>query len=309
MIDWLLKFGPIAGALTLGGTVLGIFSWLDTHFSDDAKKDITAWIRGRHGWDGFQNSIKQAYTVAFGKTIFSFSGFFRSSIASTLCVIFLSILYVIGHPKFWDDAAYAGSIEWDGRAKYFFMMLFFVNIPSDYICVILSRGFISIEPKLPISLKILGYVTFGFCCVITYLALIAFVDSQLYLGGDEDRTLNLTGFRSVTDLLSLSNDFYYLKGGLLWEPVIQWGGVSATPLYEVFSYGPFLYSGLLVLAWVGIYLAAGLLIRVLRKFERFWQIWLRYFDVDKYPLKCIGAIAAGLLGVGYFIASGLTALL
>src|SRR5438132_5161030 len=179
MLNALLQFGPLVSALSLGGGILAIFSWLDTHFTLQAKQDVAAWLRGRHDWSKIQATFVKAFTITFGKRIVSLQGFISSATISTLTICVLSVVYVLNRREFWDNSGYAGDIDWFARARYIILMAVLVNIPADYVSVVITKFFISITSKARTSFRLSLYVLFCSACLVIYLAFTAIVDGSI----------------------------------------------------------------------------------------------------------------------------------
>lgn len=308
MLKNFFDFGPLWSALALGGGVWTTFSWLDTHFSPEAKRGVTVWLRGHHEWTKIQETFQKAFYLTFGRRPLSVQSFMRSAAVSTLTLVVLSIIYITNSPQFWTNDGYLAEIDWNARARYFFLMTVLVNIPSDYISVLITRIFIHWTASTRLIFRIVLYFIFSVTCLLVYLTCTAIVDTTIGFS-DSELVFKTTPYSSVEDIFSINNHIAYLEFALKWQPIIYWSGASVTAWYEIFSYGPFVYSSLLTMGWMGLYVICGLIINVLGRSERIWALWIKVFDVEKYPLKCMGVVASVICASTYLFFSAVAKLI
>jgi hypothetical protein len=264
--------------------------------SQQAKDALSRWLlsfdiqKAKALPDGTQGIFERI----FGERHFSLKCFVRSAAFSLAAMAFLGILAILIYPKrfFERDDEFFHS----GISQYGVLVLFTVWLPwsilIDYVSLFKTRVVLLLLSRMRRSILVVSIailfadyllynLLFGIGIALMWLVAGTIVEESWanFLSAwliDPGRMINAT----ITFIVQVTSIFMLR--------------VSLTDLYSIFF-----WAGLAPSLWMWLYVIALFVTRALLRSERIVN-WLRWFlDVEKNPIRSIGAVAAALA----FIAS------
>lgn len=277
------------------GVTAKSFEWIEGALSKRGKETISNWLG-----DTSQPTVDNNWLTAlghlidnlFGKNPFSWRFVLRSFIASIAFITASWILYTavgggFSAPDFDDIEGFA--FVWG--------VCFLVNLVGDYFSLLVSRKIIQWMTLKPRPARLFRLLTLDTVLSLLIASSTIFVQS-FYLNTLFDtlghRGITLAHFRQplgavITFYQGYSCSISHTRS----VHHIPFCTDAATP------YGIYFYSSLFTSLWVWLYFLGGIVVRMLTKMRRLWEVICPYLDIETKPLTAIGRIAALLVGVGY----------
>jgi hypothetical protein len=291
-------------AIAIFTSILAFFAWLDKHASEEAKASISEWLLApRQVQFSIAETFGSLFALVYGKKILSIFGFFRSALVTSVVCIVIAIIWVISdfrglffsadNPTGLYLDAYWFS-PYDVAENLLFYLIAY-SIPADYMALLVSSAAIkksaaSIDIQRSVAFLVLGFFA---CFIIYFFALVVLLTMQPGV------TIWLSEYPGDEGL-----KFYFemVWEGLAFSPLIIFSPGSG-PSAFVGNFGPFAYSTFFVLAWYVLFIVTAIALKALMWAARRVSFLTWLFDIKKYPVTCIGVIAAVIVSTAYAIFS------
>lgn len=257
-------------AVVTGGT-WKLFERIEKVSSEAAKKSTSEWLLHLTFEDRFINwadTFSGAFDSIFGTRHFSWKCFLKSSVASMVAVLIISLFWGFVRPE--QLEMLIESDEFWFNLSGIFIIAAILNLLPDYLSLLESRYIISRLRKSSSFSKQIMLLTLDL--VVTFaIGFIAFLALWGAFGSNP-----IDGFISIVLPLSIE------RNG---EP----------------SWGIWFYSTFFTSIWIWLYILSGFLISI-QKFARLAIRRFRwFFDIEKKPFISLGGIAIILITVAYMI--------
>lgn len=274
----------------MAGGVWALFDRADKALKGEAKKSISRWLTETNPtaenskWPGQFISI---FDSVFGEKHLSWRCFFRSSIASYIAIIILSLVYVAIRGTESTFFSHTGNFVWS-QLLAIFLIGAIINLLPDFVSLLETRYIIQWMSRSKSFLKIFGL-----------LCLDLAVSSLLIIGG----------FILLACIVFLVSLIFDLSTDSFPEIVFHLVGVFESGLSfknnDEGNSGIFIYSTFFTSVWVWLYGLSGLVIKTCNKIGQGLN-WLKnIFDFENRPLPSLGFVSNLIILFIYLIGFGL----
>ncbi len=301
----------IATGLGIWAAVSGLFWKLEEIVSPAAKASISSWLNRVDTFskvNQLPHQFSYIFDRVFGEKHLTLKCFLRSSLASLLSVSAVLAIWGALSEKFFFTASL--SLLHLSGFLFFWLAAISFNLLPDYISLLETRYLIGIMERARSLTAILLLFLVDLLISLSIIVLFLEALTLAYYG-------KYYFIWSELSIASVRNFFreYFLMGvqrGIMLDPdgavaeLAPW--MSAGEAQTVVArhsiglppFGVFLYSSLFTSIWAWLYFSSSTLVRCYQILSPGLS-YLKYFlDIDKYPLRSIGAVAGGLACFGYW---------
>jgi hypothetical protein len=307
-------------ALIDGGSIVAVvvgvakaFEWFDGMVSDAGRQALSNQLNNapsEERIDSWAMVFPRLIDRIFGDRALSWRFFARSTVASAMAVLIISLIATrVGYAKLpigaraqmpWY-ALYIPVLRWS------LLLAIMTNIIPDYCALLVSRTFVRLMAKRPkpgfiVLLMIMDtIVTCSIGLVSVSLAILVITDLALTVAG---WNMHGHGFaHGIFGNLALVNWIRLIKNVLLLKWLLgSQGAVFTSTLDFINNFLRILFfSGSFTSVWVWLYVVSILIIKLLHKLRGFWVKIMPFLDIEKRPMIAIGRVAGLLAGAGYAV--------
>jgi hypothetical protein len=254
--------------VVVAGAVIGVFELGERLASQPAKAALSKWLLtfDIRKAEALPDGTRDLFDKIFGERHLSLKCFVRSTAFSLVAMTLLSLLWLSHHREYhffdllFDDSGRLW-IAW--------------NILIDYISLLKTR--IILRALTRMQLGPAGAFALLIADFVVYIVLFGIGSFVI-----------LYAYVQISEFPTLVNPFYLPS----WRKHLSL--ILLTPITPDWFFSIFFWAGFAPSIWMWLYILALFVTRALIRSEPL-LVWLRWvFDVEKNPVRSIGAVAAGL---------------
>ena len=252
------------------GGIWSLFDRAEQVISEDTKNAISRWLQNldvapSQTW---VLTFISVFEYVFGRRHISFLCFFRSSIASLVSVISLTLLWCSVRPN-QALSFFAGNILGNILSVIFFS--FFFNTIPDYISLLETRYVLSLMKTTSSIVRTTAFLVLDFALTTTIITIVSLI-------------ILCSSGESISSAINL-----LLSGFLL--------SSNSSSL----SLGVYVYSTYFTSVWIWLYVASGLIVRVLIGANFVIKMTRQLLDIKGQPLRSLGFVSMFIVTSIYVI--------